>query len=431
MAGIHHSKRDVTWLALVCTTILMLGNAVAQTAENVKQGTVLAVDARAKTFDLKYGNGSLKFTVKEGKEGESGVTVITRDGKSATFADAVQIGVDLTVTYSRGSNERFASKVAVVTPVTKPGDYLIARTFKPGGDGRCGVMALDDQGKLLYVSRNDKLLVVNVAQSKVISEIPVKGTPRGVALVPAVNRGFITLGRDDDVVVFDLKTNVLLGRIAVDGDPSACVYDAPSKKVLVGCYEAKCVVPISQDIDLKTGKPDRAIAFDGRVTSIVSDGHGTAYVTVADSNPDAVALIETSSMTVLTKWPLHNGARPTGMSLDEKNARLFMGIWPNRFGVLSLVDGRGLGMLELRNTVESSAVYGDKVFLTTVEGNLLVLGQTNDRYEVQQTLKIGGGASTLTIDPKTGVIYIPGYDSEGWRRYVKDSFKIQVVEQSK
>jgi len=293
------------------------------------------------------------------------------------------------------------------------------------------VVVLDGEGKRLYVSQGNQLLVVDTAASKVVGEVPVKGTPRSVALATGANRGFITLGREDDVVVFDLTTHEVLGRVPLDGDPSACVYDAPSRTVLVCCPELLCVVPIPADIDLETGKPDSPIMFQGRPTGIASDGHGTVYVTANH----LITLIETETMMILTKWALHN-VWPVGIALDQENGRVFVWTPPYRLIALSFVDGRELGSVDMRRPMTSIAVLGGKVFAPTTDGHLRVVGQAKGgRYEVQQKLPIGGGVTRLAVGPKAGsegagegVIYLPGYDDEGWKKRVKDSFKIQVVE---
>ena len=51
---------------------------------------------------------------------------------------------------------------------------------------------------------------------KTVADIPGQQRNHAVAIVPEANRGFITDGKDGSVVIFDLKSNEVLGKVKAD-----------------------------------------------------------------------------------------------------------------------------------------------------------------------------------------------------------------------
>jgi DNA-binding beta-propeller fold protein YncE len=306
----------------------------------------------------------------------------------------------------------------------RPGEYEITKTFNVPGEWRWEGATLDAAGKLLYVPRNGRTEVIETESGKVAAEILNKGAARGVALVPEVGRGFISNGRDNSVTVFDLKTDAVLGKVNVDGDPGAILYDPSSKRILICCTEGRCLVPIAPDIDLKDGKPGAAIELGAKPVGLVSDGQGTVYVDLIET--DGIGVIDSNAMSLLTKWEMANAARPVGISMDDRGSRLFVGYRTMRVGVLSVVDGHEMAGVQVGagpqggGMIESTAFHGGKVFVTMADGRLLVIGQAKDgKYEVQQTIATGEGTSAMAVDAQTGAIYVPTFVTEGGKRALK------------
>lgn len=85
----------------------------------------------------------------------------------------------------------------------------------------------------------------------------------GVALVPALNRGFISDGSAAEVAVFDLKTFAIVNRIQGEHDADSILYDPFSKHVFVfnGDSNSATVIEPAKDAfisSLKLGGAPRA-----------------------------------------------------------------------------------------------------------------------------------------------------------------------------
>ncbi len=89
-----------------------------------------------------------------------------------------------------------------------------------------------------------------------MADIPGQKHNHGVAIVPTAGRGFITDGEDGSVVVFDLKTYRVLGKIKTEPDSDGIIYDPASNKVLLVSGDGNALIPISPDVDPRTGSAD-------------------------------------------------------------------------------------------------------------------------------------------------------------------------------
>ena len=119
--------------------------------------------------------------------------------------------------------------LALLNPVqAAPGtsySYHVANTFKLGGDGFWDYLTLDGTTNRLFIGRNDRIMVVDPADGKLLGEVLGLVRAHGVALDTASGHGFATSGGDAMVVMFDLNTLKVLGKTKVDVDDDAITLD--------------------------------------------------------------------------------------------------------------------------------------------------------------------------------------------------------------
>jgi hypothetical protein len=174
-------------------------------------------------------------------------------------------------------------------PATAP--YQVAETFRVGGPGGFDYVTVDSDNHRLYVPRTTHTMVLDAVTGKTVADIPGQNGNHGVALVPAVGRGFITDGKDGSVTVFDLKTSEVLGKVKAADDADGIIYDPASRKLLVSCGDAGVLVPIPADVDPKSGRADAPVRLGGKPEFLAADGRGKAFVNLVDK--DQVAVIDT------------------------------------------------------------------------------------------------------------------------------------------
>ena len=99
-----------------------------------------------------------------------------------------------------------------------------------GGDGGWDYLTADPEAMRLYVSRGDRIVVLDTQSEKAVGEVTQTPGVHGVAIVPDLGRGFTSNGGDDTVTVFDLRTLETKGKVKVGGRPDAIMYDPESKR---------------------------------------------------------------------------------------------------------------------------------------------------------------------------------------------------------
>jgi hypothetical protein len=109
--------------------------------------------------------------------------------------------------------------------------YSVAERLAIGGDGGWDYPSVDPSTHLLYLSRANRVTVVDTGSGKSIGEIPDTDGVHGIALAPELNRGFISCGKANVVKVFDIKTRAVLASIGTGDGPDAILYDPSTQRV--------------------------------------------------------------------------------------------------------------------------------------------------------------------------------------------------------
>jgi hypothetical protein len=291
-------------------------------------------------------------------------------------------------------------------PPPPPRPYCVSHIFQIGGVGGWDYLTVDSIHHLLFVPRVTHTQVLQAATGAVVADIPGQKHNHGVALVPNAGRGFISDGEDASVMVFDLRTYQVLGKVKVKADADGIIYDPFSNKVLVVCGDAACVVPISPDLDPALGQADAPIPLGGKPEFLVADGRGTVFINVA--NRDVVAVLDTKTMKVTARWPTAPGGAPVGLSMDRARRRLYVGCRdPRDLVVMSADTGAILSTLPIGAGVDATG-YDGFAFASCRDGSLSVAQEfAPNRFEILQVVQTRAGARTLGIDEQTHMLYLP------------------------
>jgi DNA-binding beta-propeller fold protein YncE len=281
-----------------------------------------------------------------------------------------------------------------------------------GGEGGFDYITVDAPAHRLFVPRSTHTLVIDENSGKVLGDIPGQSAAHGVALVPKLGRGFITDGGGTgSVVIFDLKTYKVLGKVATVPDSDGIIYDEGQNRILVSAGDSSALITFKPDIDPKSGKMEAPIILGGKPEFLAADGKGKVYVNLEDK--DVVAVVDLPSRKVTARWPVAPGGHPVGMSIDAKTHRLFVGCRkPQKLVVISTNDGKVQGALDIGAGVDATAVDQGHAFASCRDGSLTVVSDKAGKVEVEQVVKTRFGAKTLGLDPTTHLIYLPTAEFE-------------------
>jgi len=291
------------------------------------------------------------------------------------------------------------------------GTWSVEKTFHVGGEGGWDYVTVDASAHRLYVPRSTHTMVIDADSGKTIADIPGQNHNHGVALVPEVGRGFISDG-SGSVVIFDLKTNAVLGTITAQPDADGIIFDKASGLVLVVSGDNGALMTVKPDVDPKTGSIDPPIDLGGKPEFLASDGAAKVYVNLEDK--DQVAVVDIKARKVLAHWPVSPGGSPVGLSIDTHKHRLFIGCRkPQKLIVMSTDDGKVIADLPIGTGVDATRFDGHRAFASCRDGKLEVAEETaSGKFEIVQTVTTPLGARTMDIDPDGHKVYLPTAEFE-------------------
>jgi DNA-binding beta-propeller fold protein YncE len=291
--------------------------------------------------------------------------------------------------------------VGATVAASAPG-YHIVSTWKLGGEGGWDYLKVDSDARRLYISRATKVMVIDADSGKPVGEIADTPGVHGVALVPELGKGFTSNGREDTVSVFDLQTLKTLNKIRVGNRPDAIWYDAATKRVFTfnaGSQDATA-------IDTAKGEVVGTIPLGGKPEFAASDGRGTVFVNLEDKNQ--VFALDANKLTVKERWPLPGCDEPSGLAMDQKNRRLFVGCGNKVMPIVNADNGKVLATLPIGDGVDATA-FDDQAglaFASCGEGVLTVVREDSpDKFSVAENVPTQKGARTMALDSKTHRVY--------------------------
>src|SRR5271165_1461642 len=242
----------------------------------------------------------------------------------------------------------FALLVGAVTLAAAGPGYKVANTYKIGGDGGWDYLTADAAARRLYISRATHVIVLDLDSGKTVGDIPDTPGVRGIALAPELGRGFTSNGREGTVSIFDLKTLATSSKVKVGENPDAILYDPATQRVFT--FNGR-----SQDstaVDGASGKVLGTIKLDGKPEFAASDAKGEIFVNIEDKSE--LVAIDPNKLEVKAKWPLAPCEEPSGLSIDRKNRRLFVGCGNKMMAVVDADSGKVLATPAIGDGVDAT-----------------------------------------------------------------------------
>jgi YVTN family beta-propeller protein len=284
------------------------------------------------------------------------------------------------------------------------GGYQLKTKFQIGGEGGWDYATADSEARRLYVSHGTQVEVLDLDGGTVIGTI--RDTPgvHGIALAPELGRGFISAGRANQVKIFDLKTLKTMGEAPTGKNPDAILYDPASKRVFAfngGSDDATVV-------DAANGKVAGTIPLGGRPEFAAADGEGNVYVNLEDKS--LVAKINAKDLTIENRWPLAPCESPSGMAIDAKHRRLFIGCHNRMMAVMNAENGKVVATPPIGQGVDANGFDPGTglAFSSQGDGTLTVVHEDSaDKFTVVENVQTQRGARTMALDLKTHNVLLP------------------------
>lgn len=304
--------------------------------------------------------------------------------------------------------------------------YSFDKSISVPGDGGYDYISIDDVNKHLFVSHGGSVNVIDLKTEKPIGSIDSMKGVHGIAIDNEVNKGFITDGRDNSVVVFDLKTFKTIKVIPVSPKgPDGIMFDPFSKRVFAFCGRGNA----ASVIDVNNLKEIGTVDLGGGPEFAVPDGKGMIYNNLEDKN--SLNVIDAVTMKVVRNYPLAPCGGPTGLAYDAKHQLIFTGCRENKgMSVVDVKSGKVVSTLPIGAGVDA-VVYDPKtklIFCSNGDSTTTIIKQNSEKeYKVVQTLYTKVRAKTMALDKDTHKIYLSvAAFQPGTRNIIPGSFEVLV-----
>jgi DNA-binding beta-propeller fold protein YncE len=292
------------------------------------------------------------------------------------------------------------------TPPVQGADYTVSRSFPLGRTGGWDYLALEASGARLFVSRGDRVDVVETVSGKLAGTIANTAGVHGIAFAPALKRGFTSNGRGDNVTVFELDTLRVIKEVPVSGKkPDAILFEPRYNHVITANGETANL----SVLDPGTLEVAATVALPGPPEFMATDAAGTVYVNI-ETDPGKLVAVDAKTRAVKATWPLPGCANPTGLALDAAHHRLFSVCANQVMAVTDAQSGKQVAKVVIGKGPDAAAFDSDRglVFSSNgMDGTLTVVHQdTPDEYKVMATVNTQVSARTMVLDPATHNIYL-------------------------
>jgi DNA-binding beta-propeller fold protein YncE len=283
-------------------------------------------------------------------------------------------------------------------------NYHVVRHIPIGGEGGWDYLTSDAASHRLFVSHSDRVEVVDADSGKVTGTIANTPGVHGIALAPALRRGFVSDGRTSTVTIFDLDSLKTLSEVKTTGErPDAILFDPATSRVFTFNAGGKNTTAF----DAATGTVAGTLALGGKPEFAVADGKGHVFVNVEDTSE--VVELDAQALTVVKRWPVAPCEEPSGLAMDRAHARLFS-VCDKVMAVSDAAAGTMIKTLTIGDGPDAAAfdASSNLAFSSNgADGTLTVVREDSPSdFRVVQTVTTQRGARTMALDERTHHLYL-------------------------
>ena len=316
------------------------------------------------------------------------------------------------------------------TAFAQSSGYHVVNTFHIASPGRWDYIAVSPVTDNIYVSHTTQVNILNKNTGDSVGVIPNTTGVHGIAFAPQFKKGFTSNGQLNTVTVFDIHSNAVLAQIKTGENPDAIMYDPFSKRVYTCNGRSKDL----SVIDPATNEVVKTIPLGGKPETAVSDNAGNLYINIEDKNE--IAVVNTKTYTVETRWKIGKGEEPTGLAIDTKTKLLFAGCGNKLLIVVNSENGNVVKELPIGDGCDGVAFDpGLKyAFSSNGDGTLTVIHEKSaSDIAVIDNVPTKKGARTIAVDEKAHKVYLPTADfgaaAAGEKRppMIPGTFQVVVV----
>jgi DNA-binding beta-propeller fold protein YncE len=294
--------------------------------------------------------------------------------------------------------------------------YHLSASIPLPDEGFWDYLGIDESNHHLFVSHSDEILVISTETNQVVGKLAPTPGSHGVVISQKDGHGFTSNTRNSSgqtgvssFTEFDPKTLAIIKQVILPiGGSDGIVYDPASDRVFGLTHGKKDVA-----VDAATGEVAGVVDIPGAAESAAADGKGHLYNVMEDLS--VLVDIDTRALKVVNQWPLAPCIGPSGVAMDTKTRRIFVGCHDggdNNTGVMVVFDpdaGSVVAALPLGGRGNDAVRFdpGAKLaFASEGEGDITIVREDSpEKFTVLGNVKTDAGARTMECDTLTHTLY--------------------------
>jgi YVTN family beta-propeller protein len=286
--------------------------------------------------------------------------------------------------------------------------FHVLKDFPIASSGGWDYITVDGANKRIYTSHGNQINILSTSGDS-LGYVPNTPGVHGVAIVNEMNKGYISAGRANKAIIFDLKTFKVIGEVATGTNPDAIFYEPYGKKIYT-CNGRSSDFTI---IDAATDKVVATVPLGAKPETAVSDGKGKVFVNAETTNE--VVVVNATTFKVEARYKIEGGEEPSGLDIDRKTGRLFIACGGNKtMVVMDCYNGKILAKFPIGGSDGLVFDPGTKTaFASNGEGTISAVKEISaDKFEFVETITTEPSARTIGIDLVTHRLYLPAAKTE-------------------
>ncbi len=298
------------------------------------------------------------------------------------------------------------------TGADKSGLSTVTDIPMPGPAVRFDYQSLDVEHGRLYISHMNanQMVVFDTQKREVVANLDGFSRVHGVIAVPEIGRVYASATGNHEVAVVDMSTLKTIATAEPINYPDGLAYSPAAKRVFVSDeHDGMDAV-----IDATTNKLIAKIPLGGGAGNTVYDT-GSGHILVAVHEINELIAIDPVAMKIVGRNKLPGIENPHGVALDEADRLAFIAGEENHS--LGVFDLRTMKLLSVHQVGDDpdvlafdpglkrlyvSAESGTVTVFQEAERELTLIGQFNMPH-----------AHTVSVDPKTHLVYFPLENVQG------------------
>jgi YVTN family beta-propeller protein len=283
-------------------------------------------------------------------------------------------------------------------------DYKVQTRYPISGHDGWDYISVDSAGRRIYVSHSVRVNVLDADTGAPVGTIEDTPGVHGIAIASKLKHGFTSNGKEDKVTMFDTGTLAVIKKIDVGKGPDGIYFDPGSRRVFTNNHHSHDITAI----DAATGDVVGTVNVAGNGEGAAVGKDGLMYVALEDKNE--VAVFDPKTLEVKQRFPITEVKGPSGLAVDAKNNRVFVGGHNKTMVVLDGSTGKEITTLPTGSGTDAAGFDGKNhlIFFSNGDGTLTVIREKSaDEYVAEDSVITQKSAKTMAFDKKTQKVFLP------------------------